>query len=462
MKKQPIPNACNPAGMHSRALRRKAITTLSSFGVGRKAIASVMAYPIRSVYHVLRYWYGQTDLNDKPRSGRVRVYNDEVRLKVIAFYCQITPLPGCGRWTLSWAAIHLKANPALIGASPSKSTIHRILISNKLKPHLSRYFLHITDPDFFPKMEHLVNLYMNPPKYLFFFDECPGIQILKRISPDLRDEMMNCLQEFEYIRNGTTDVFAFLNHADGTVFAGCYKDHKTQTLIKVFEQHVSQFPYSEQLHYVMDNLSSHSSYTFCQLVAKLSGIKCPPEKVLNSRLKRVDWLKSPEKRIVIHYTPYHGSWLNLVEIWFGIMGKKFLNESFGSPLEIKAAFDHFVSQWNLLLAHPFKWNYTGDGLHEKAVKRFTSMLRDSAARMDIRFLTKSIMLMSNILKNYYSKVSETIWIEFEKIFWSQLPIITDIIVSEKGDRKSKKASDAIDAMITDLEKSMNQTIVIAA
>jgi hypothetical protein len=67
----------------------------------------------------------------------------------------------------------------------------------------------ISDPEFFPKMEHLISLYKNPPRNLFFFDESPGIQILMRLSPDLRtEETKKRLEEFEYIRNGTMDVFA--------------------------------------------------------------------------------------------------------------------------------------------------------------------------------------------------------------------------------------------------------------
>lgn len=97
-----------------------------------------------------------------------------------AFYCQTQPLPGGGRWTLRWAERRLQADTSTVGAAPGKSTLHRILQSNQLKPHQSRYFLHIADPDFFPKMEHFLGLYRSPPPNPFFFDECPGIQIFKR------------------------------------------------------------------------------------------------------------------------------------------------------------------------------------------------------------------------------------------------------------------------------------------
>ncbi|MCP4392456.1 MAG: helix-turn-helix domain-containing protein, partial [Gammaproteobacteria bacterium] len=183
------------------------------------------------------------EFHDHARSGRPAIYPQEVRLRIVAFYCQTRPLPGGGRWTLRWAERRLKADDTVVGATPGKSTLHRILQSNRLKPHQSRYFLHITDPDFFPKMEHLVALYRNPPPNLIFFDECPGIQILKRLTPDLQtDGMRKRLEEFEYIRHGTLDVLAFLHHADGKVHLECRADHKTDTFLAAFRRHTARFP----------------------------------------------------------------------------------------------------------------------------------------------------------------------------------------------------------------------------
>ena len=198
-----------------------------------------------------------------------------------------------------------------------------------LKPHLSKYFLHITDPDFFPKLEHLIPLYKNPSENLFCFDECPGIQILQRLVPDLiTDEMRKRLEEFEYARNGTIDVFAFLQVKTGKVFAECRPNHQKETLIEVFEKHLKTLPKNEKIHYIMDNLASHSCYELCILIAKYSYIECPAEKNLNTAVKRREWLQCENKRIVFHYTPFHGSWLNMVEIWFGILNQKCLLKYF--------------------------------------------------------------------------------------------------------------------------------------
>lgn len=430
--------------MIDKVLYRKALFVLADSGIGAQACALFLNCSMSTVYY-WGYRRNKTDnLCDRSRSGRPAIYTEDTHLKAVAFYCQTQPLPNCGRWTLRWAARYLQANPKQIDASPGKTTLHRILNNNKLKPHQSCYFLHITDPDFFPKMEHLVAMYMNPPRNLFFFDECPGIQILKRLTPDLQtEEMKKRLEEFEYIRNGTMDVFAFLNHADGKVYAECHGNHKTTILLEVFRHHVSIFPETEQLNYVMDNLSSHRCYPFCQVVAELSAVECPSEKELNTQAKRVEWLQSEKKRIVIHFTPYHGSWLNLIEIWFGIMGGKVLRESFGSPEAFKKAFDAFVEQWNCLLAHPFNWSYEGKGLHELAVKRFTKMLHSSADQMEIRILTKMFMLMTNLLSNYFSKVSENSWGQLAETASLQYEAITNNIANEDGPKRKKKVEKAL-------------------
>jgi len=444
--------------------RRQAIVALADARIALNTIANLVRCSVSSVRRwIRRANEGPGALHDHARSGRPAIYPQEVRLRIVAYYCQTQPLPGGGRWTLRWAERRLKADHSTVGAPPSKSTLHRILQSNRLKPHQSRYFLHITDPDFFPKMEHLVSLYRSPPPNLIFFDECPGIQILKRLTPDLQtDGMRKRLEEFEYIRHGTLDVLAFLHHADGKVHLECRADHKTDTFLAVFRRHTNQFPQTEPLHYVMDNLSSHRGYPFCRLVAELSGIECPPEQTLCSQAKRVEWLGREDKRIVIHYTPYHGSWLNWIEFWFAIMGRKVLGESFGSPDELKAALEAFVADWNTLLAHPFQWSYDGSGLHEKAVKRFMKMLHRSAAQMELRILTKQMMLMTNLLRDYLSEVSKENWEQFAVALRSQAVTITELIQGEEGPRRKHNAQQAFTSLTEALHDYFVSTQQIAA
>jgi len=439
---------CRHRGVASEAMdsprsRRQAIVALAEARVGLNAISAMVGYSVRTVRRWIRRAKHSGELHDQARSGRPAIYPLELQMRIVAFYCQTQPLPGAGRWTLRWAERRLQAHPTAVGVAPSKSTVHRILQSNRLKPHQSRYFLHITDPDFFPKMEHLVELYRNPPANLFFFDECPGIQVLQRLTPDLQTEATRKrLEEFEYIRHGTLDVLAFFHHADGKVHLECRADHKTDTFLAAFRCHANRFARTEPLHYVMDNLSSHRGYRFCQLVAELSAVECPPEQQLRTLDKRVEWLAREDKRIVIHFTPYHGSWLNWIEFWFGILGRKVLGESYASPDELKAALEAFALDWNTLLAHPFKWSYDGKGLHEKAVKRFTKMLRLSAAQMELRILTKQMKLLTNLLGDYVSEVPKETWDQFSEALRSQSDTIADLIQSEEGPQRKHNAQQA--------------------
>ena len=409
-----------------------------------------VSYNVGCHPHTVNRWRIRNDIYDLPRSGRPLIHGEDRQLKVIGFYCQSQPLPGCGRWTLRMAAAYLNAQPEWTGFTVSKSTIFRILQSHNLKPHRSKYFLHISDPDFFPKMEHIVALYLNPPKNLFCFDESPGIQVLQRLVPDLRTEKMKIrLKEFEYIRNGTVDLFACLEVSTGKVFAECHPCHDAETLVRFMEKHFHTVPGNEPIHYILDNLNTHCGYEICVLVAKHSGIDCPPEKELNTMEKRRDWLSEEGKRIVFHFTPFHGSWLNMIEIWFGIIGAKCLNESFASPDEMRDAIMTFTNElWNNLMAHPFNWGYNGDGLHEKAVARFTQNLKsENVVKMELRILTKQLLLMKNLFRQYRNLISEKCWNDFWKAFQNIISDFRKKIEDEPGPKRKKQAEIALEELV---------------
>lgn len=101
----------------------------------------------------------------------------------------------------------------------------------------------------------------------------------------------------------------------------------------------------------MDNLNTHFHDDFCQLVAAFSGVPYTP---LKTGAERREWLESPHKRIVVHFVPFHASWLNMVEIWFGILKAKCLRYSdFFSIPQLCQAILSFVDTWNDFYAHPF-------------------------------------------------------------------------------------------------------------
>lgn len=252
------------------------------------------------------------------------------------------------------------------------------------------------------------------------------------------------------------NVLAFFDNKTGKVFAECKADHKTDTFIEVFTDHVASCPDQESIHYVMDNLSTHRGYPFCKTVAELSNVPCPSEKELHSLEKRVQWLRSGNKRIVIHFTPYHGSWLNQVEFWFGIMNRKVLRESYGCGEELMASFSSFLKNWNTLFAHPFRWSYDGKGLHKKAVDRFSNLVKQSASKLEISSLTKQLKLMFNLLKDYVSEIPIECWMNLFEALQVNDVILRTSILHEESTSKKENADNALNVLLPVLENRIRK------
>ncbi len=450
--------------LSERELRRFSGFVLSEMGLARGHIAAMLEVSPRTLPAWDERFAAGPNVWDAPRSGRKRTYDKDAEDRFIAFYCQTSPLKECGRgrWSLRTAENELEKDADLVGAALSRSTMQRMLSRHGLKPHLVRYFLQITDPDFFPKMEHLIELYSSQPDYLFCFDECPGLQILQRIAPDARPDdegaASRWLSEFEYIRNGTMDVFAFLEVRTGKVHAECHGDHTKSTFVAVFRGHVSRLPTDARLHYVMDNLDSHCSYDFCRVVAELSGIECPPKGELQSRDKRREWLRNDDKRIVIHFTPFHGSWLNMVEIWFRIMGRMCLNDSYCNPDQLRDAILEFAETWSENWCHPFNWGYDGTGLHQKAVLRFIGMLTHSAGEMTLQLMTKESKLMVNLMNDYWEKVDSEHWRQLFEATHQAAEQLRENIHKSVQPIVKKRAEDALSLLLRTIESNTERAV----
>jgi len=386
-------------------------------------------------------------LTDLPRSGRPRTFSEAARLTTIAVYCQhAPPLPGVHSWSLRNAREHFKEHPELIGGPISHASIQRILTEHVLKPHRRQDYLQITDPDFFPKMDHVIPYYLNPPRNLYCFDECTCIQALKRLTPNLpATSGQPVLEDFDYIRNGTTDLMAFLNPATGKVYGQCTDNHDRHTFCRVFSAHVRLHPADAPLHYIMDNLSTHFHDDFCKLVAQLSNVSYSP---LRTGVERREWLQSEDKRIVVHFVPFHASWLNMVEIWFGILKSKCLKYGhFYSVEQLRQDILAFIQTWNEFFAHPFTWSYTGEGLHAKAVRRFCRLLAIQTNQMDCKFLAGQLLLMSNIAENYLHLVPPADWLQLLELAAQNDTYINNIIEADAGPRRKQRARLAYDRFI---------------
>lgn len=437
----------------TRLLLRFQIMLLQQNGVSVRQCAWYLNCSLTTVRKWSKKVTENAHLLDAKRPGRPRLFTEKMRLKVIGFYCQ-SPLSGCRNWSFSWAANYLNLNLDFLGRKISASTIHRILREHGMRPHLIKYFLQITDPDFFPKMEHITALYLNPPKHLFCWDECTGLQALERLAVELVTD--NGLKiEFQYCRHGTRDLCAILNYHTGSVFGKCTDNHRQETLAQLLEEHVKEQPYNEQLHYISDNLAGHSTEMFCHKVAELSGIDYPVD--LNTQEKRRQWLQSEEKRIVFHFVPYHGSWLNLIEIWFGILQSKCLKgSSFASVDELVRAIYGFLDTWNEYFAHPFNWTYTGEGLAEKVVQRLIAWLLAEIKNMKQKFFHKQVLLINNLACDYWEQVPEKRWKSLYNTLFEKQDYINNIIA---GDAQINKA---FTHLISIISAKLSTTIQMAA
>ena len=394
---------------------RSQIKILDEGEINHFQIANFCNIHVKTVQLWTQRFSQSGNLNDRVKTHRgvKPIFSEDICLKVIAFFCQHETFPGHARWTLSSALDWFNENQSHLGKGvlPSRATLQRMLSSHFLKPHRYKYFLHISDPLFFEKMEPIIQLYLNPPPNLYCFDECTGIQALEKIAPSTKSSAGKIQQhEVEYKRHGTVSIFSVLTVSSGQVFTKCIPDHTAVTLAEALKAHVQSQAIAQEmkepLHYICDNYSSHSTPEFCQVVANLCGQELPELKTLEQRKR---WLSRDDKNIILHFLPCHGSWLNLIENWFGILKKNALPDvNFKSTTHLEQQILDYTSTWNESFAHPYQWNYDGKNLRGKTVRKLTHWLLNET-QMTFSFLSKQMKLMYNIVSKSWELVSSTDW-----------------------------------------------------
>jgi transposase len=171
-------------------------------------------------------------------------------------------------------------------------------------------------------------------------DEKTGMQALSRSRElQLPEPGRSARFEFEYKRHGTRCLFACFNVGTGKVIGRCTKARKRPDFFSFMDEVASVYR-QHRVHVVLDNLNTHRDTSRGAFLS--------------------DWNVRHGNRFRFHYTPTHGSWLNQVELWFGIVSRRVLRYgNFRSPNELVEAIESFIARWNRREAHPFRWTYEG-------------------------------------------------------------------------------------------------------
>jgi transposase len=331
-----------------RLMQRACIALLAAGGSDNQTIAAELRLTPETV-GLWRHRFAELRLDgivkDAPRGGRLPVQRDLWAQKIIEATTTTTP-PNATHWTVRTLARHLGCD---------RNMVRRVWNANGLKPHLSRTFKVSNDSKFAEKVVDVVGLYLNPPEkaLVLSVDEKSQIQALDRTQPGLPLKKGRCgTMTHDYVRNGTTTLFAALSMLDGNVIAACMPRHRHQEWIKFLKQIDQETPADLDLHLIVDNYATH---------------KHPKVKA---------WL-AKHPRFHMHFTPTASSWLNMVERWFrDLTDKRIRRGAFTSVANLIQEIERYIHQHNES-PKAFSWTAKADEILEK-VRRARAVLDNRA------------------------------------------------------------------------------------
>jgi len=265
---------------------------------------------------------GLAGLVDNPRSGKPKKYGAAIRNKILQ---TLEGPPPAGQST--WDG---KSVAAAVGASDK--AVWRILQKEGIQLQRCRSRCVSTDKEFAAKSADVIGLYLNPPEnaLVICVDEKPSIQAIERKRGYVETSSGKIVQGMKstYKRHGVLNLFAALNVATGVVKTQTTTQKKRPEFQAFLESVLKDVSSDRQVHIIMDNYCTHK--------------------------RNDEWLKQ-HPNVFFHFTPTSASWLNQVEIWFGILSRKLLkNGTFASTDELRKGIEEFVSAYHQG-AKPFVW-----------------------------------------------------------------------------------------------------------
>jgi len=332
-----------------RQVVRAQIALMCHAGASTTAIAEAVGVSVQTVSH----WrtrlarHGLKGLDEVARPGRPRRIGASQRLELLSLACE--PAEMQGRATPTLDELVERAVERGVVTQISRSHLQRILQAGDLRPHRVRQWLHSPDPHFRQKVNAICALYRRAPKgsVVLSVDEKTGIQAIERKYADRAPAPGRARRrEFEYVRHGTQSLIAALAVHSGRVMGSC-TDRRTQADLVAFMEQVALAHPKGRVHIVWDNLNTHRAQAVWG-----------------------DFNARHDHRFVFHFTPLHASWVNQIELLFGIYTRRVLRHaSHSSIAQLRERTEAFMAQRNQA-PQPFKWTFAGFELQTGEPLRF--------------------------------------------------------------------------------------------
>jgi len=346
-----------------RKVQRAKIIMMSSEGMSNLVISSNIGVHRNTVSNIInKYLTGGFEyaINDHKRSGKPSVITDEEKAWITNIACSRPAEFGYAQelWTYKKLQEHIQSHCSQAGYSGlsnlSKSTVYDILEQSEIKPHRIRYYLEKRDPEFERKMHDVLLVYkqlelcfddegnllpMEGDRVITIsYDEKPGIQAISNTAEDLRPSSIHgfIVRDSEYRRFGTLSFLAGLDLLTGEIVPLVRETHKSSDFIDFLKLLDEKYPAGDRIRLILDNHTAHTSKETRSYLATKPG------------------------RFEFVFTPKHGSWLNLVESFFGKMTKQFLR---GLRVKSKAELeDRIYSYIHEINESPvvYRWKYKMD------------------------------------------------------------------------------------------------------